>query len=108
MRLGKSIDRAFHVRERYVDDLWMASRYAEQRAPAVATKRPIAVFGRFVASKLVAPALDRNLRARNRKPCDECGAVVPAAHAAMAVTAEERRHRYDEANRTTQTTAAYL
>src|SRR5262245_23393730 len=106
MRLGNPIDRPIHVRERYVDDVRMTSRYAEQRASAVSAERATAVFGRFVAGELVASALDRNLRAGNREPCDECGAVVPAAHAAMAVTAKERRQRHDEANRTTETGAA--
>src|SRR5262249_11358312 len=85
--------------------VWMPSRYAKQGASAVAAERATAVLGRFVPRELIASDLDRNLSARNRKPRDECGAVVPAAHAAMAVTAKERRQRHDEANRATETAA---
>ena len=108
MRFREAIDRPLEVGEENVDDLGEPRGDAEQRAAAPATERTAAVGGRFVARELIKSTVDGKLRARNRNPGDVRRTVIAAAHAAMAMTTEERRERNGKAHRSAETAALYL
>jgi len=59
-----------------------------------------------IPRELIAAAVDGELRPRNGEPCDECGAVIAAAHAAMAVAAEQGREHDGESDRAAEAAAA--
>ena len=54
--------------------------------------------GGGVATELVAPRVDFQLRSWNGKPGDEAGPMVPATHGAMAMQTEEGGEAHSEAH----------
>ena len=91
VKLGRTVDRAFYVRERDIDLVRMLVGFAKQGTPATAAKGAVAVRGGGVATELPTARVNLELSWWHCEPRHEGSPMVSAAHRAVAVTTEEAR-----------------